>query len=113
MGNATKSAAPKIGLVLGCILILILGFLIWRAFFCPMAEGVSIGGVDLSGLSAAKARKALSDTLDQTLYAQPLTVELPEGTLVLPPEEVSVNTAKAVRDALHLSSEDEIGRAHV
>ena len=106
MGNTTKSAARKIGLVLGCILILILGFLIWRAFFCPMAEGVSIGGVDLSGLSAAKARKALSDTLDQTLYAQPLTVELPEGTLVLPPEEVSVNTAKAVRDALHLSSED-------
>ena len=106
MGNTTKSAARKIGLVLGCILILILGFLIWRAFFCPMAEGVSIGGVDLSGLSAAKARKALSDTLDQTLYAQPLTVELPESALVLPPEEVSVNTAKAVRDALHLSSED-------
>ena len=84
MGNTTKSAARKIGLVLGCILILILGFLIWRAFFCPMAEGVSIGGVDLSGLSAAKARKALSDTLDQTLYAQPLTVELPEGTPIIP-----------------------------
>lgn len=107
MGNTTKSAARKIGLILGCILILILGFLAWRAFFCPMADGVSVGGVDLSGLSAAKAWKALSDTLDQTLYAQPLTVELPEGTLVLlPPEEVSVNTAKAVRDALHLSSED-------
>ena len=54
MGNTTKSAARKIGLVLGCILILILGFLIWRAFFCPMAEGGSIGGVELSGLSAVR-----------------------------------------------------------
>lgn len=106
MGNTTKSAARKIGLILGCILILILGFLAWRAFFCPMADGVSVGGVELSGLSAVEARKTLSAALDQTLYAQPLTVELPEGTLVLPPEEVSVNTAKAVRDALHLSSED-------
>lgn len=106
MGNTTKSAARKIGLVLGCILILTLGFLIWRAFFCPMAEGVSIGGVELSGLSAVEARKTLSAALDQTLYAQPLTVGLPEGAIVLPPEEVSVNTAKAVRDALHLSSED-------
>ena len=108
MGNTTKSAARKIGLILGCILILILGFLAWRAFFSPMAEGVSIGGIDVSGLSAVKARKTLSDALDQTLYVQPLTVELPEGTLTVSPEDggVSVNVAKAVRDALHVASED-------
>ena len=88
------------------MVLLALGFLGWRAFLCPMAEGVSVGGVDISGLSAVESRKTLSEELDRTLYAQPLTVELPEGTIVLPPEEVSVNVAKAVRDALHLSSED-------
>ncbi|MBQ7001325.1 MAG: VanW family protein [Oscillospiraceae bacterium] len=105
MGNTKKAAARKIGLVLGCMLLIILIFLAYRAFFCPIGEGISIGGVDLSGLSAMDARKNLSAALADTLYAQPLTVELPEGALVLPPEEVSVNETKAVRDALHLSSD--------
>jgi len=106
MANATKTLSRKAGIFLACLLLAFLGFLIYRAFFCPLGEDVSIGGVELSGLSAMDARKTLSAALADTLYTQPLTVELPEGTLVLPPEEVSVNVTKAVRDALHLSSGD-------
>lgn len=92
------------------VLLLVLIFFGWRAFFCPVAEGVSIGGVDISGLSAVEARKLVKETLESTLYQQELSLVLPEATLALKPEDcgVSVSLTKALRDALHIGQEDAV-----
>ena len=82
--------------------LLFLGFGIWRAFFTPLAQGVTIGGVEVSGLSAVEARRQLQSALEESLYREPLSLRLPEETLVLSPEAcgVSVNLSRAIRDGL-------------
>ena len=68
---------------------------------CRMLDGVSIGGLDVSGMSKAEARKALKTALEETLYREPLTVCLPKETLYLSPEDtdVRVSVSKAVSTA--------------
>lgn len=108
--SKTTSTRHTLKIVLATVLtmfLLALAFLGYRAFFCPMAEGVSLGGVELSGLSAMEARKQMSQELEGSLYQKPLSVNLPEETLTLSPEAcgVSVDLSKALRDALHLKAE--------
>jgi len=108
--SKTSSTRHTLKIVLATVLVMFLlaaAFLGYRAFFRPMLEGVSIGGVDISGLSAMEARKLVTHALEESLYRQPLSVVLPEETLLLSPEEcgVSVDLSKALRDALHLKAE--------
>nr|MBQ8244314.1 VanW family protein [Oscillospiraceae bacterium] len=68
---------------------------------CRMAEGVTIGGLDVGGMTKGEARKALNSALEESLYLQPLSVHLPCETLTLSPEEadVKIRVREAVRTA--------------
>ena len=68
---------------------------------CRMAEGVTIGGLDISGLTKVEARNALTSALEDSLYCQPMVVQLPEEELILYPEEskVRLSVRKAVNAA--------------
>ncbi len=68
---------------------------------CRMAEGVTIGGLDISGMTKGEARNALTGKLKDSLYSQPMVVQLPEEDLILYPEEskVRLSVRKAVNAA--------------
>ena len=70
--------------VLGICILLVLSMVgLWLC--APIPEGTQAGGLNLSGMWAMDAGSALKEALGQTLYAQPLTVQLPEETLTLVP----------------------------
>lgn len=52
---------------------------------CRMFDGVTIGGLDVGGMTKREASKALTAALEESLYAQPLSVQLPA-------EEISLTT---------------------
>lgn len=64
-------------------------------------DGVTIGGLDVGGMTQSEARNALTTALDNSLYAQPLSVKLPRGAISLTAKSVSasVNVRDAVSDA--------------
>lgn len=68
---------------------------------CRMAEGVSIGGLDVSGMKKGEAKKALTAALEETLMTQALTVTLPDESFSLSPAalEFEVDVSRAIRDA--------------
>ena len=92
------------------ILILLTGFCVYRACFQPLAEGVTIGGVEVGGMVPTQARQVLEEKLQESLYSQPLAVRLPEETLTVSPGEyaVKVNTAKAVFAARHANAWEQL-----
>lgn len=98
----------RVILVVSGILLLLSAVCLYRACFQPIAEGVSIGGVDLGGMVPTQARQVLEDALEDTLYRQSLTLILPEETLTLSPAEygLKVNTAKALFAARHATSSE-------
>lgn len=71
---------------------------------CRILEGVTIGGLDVGGMTKSEARQALKTALEETLYTQSLAVELPSQRLILSPEEsgVRVSLRKAVSAAYAL-----------
>lgn len=75
-----------------------------------MLEGVSIGGLDVSGMTKSETRKALKSALQESLYSQSLAVILPEETLSLSPEDSSarVSVFKAVSAAYRYGREESI-----
>ena len=92
-----------------CVLVLALaavGFFLVRPaldpYHCRMADGVSIAGVDVGGMTKGEARKALQAALDETLYRENLTVALPMESITLSPADtgVQVDVRAAVNDAL-------------
>ena len=66
-----------------------------------MAEGVSIGGLDVSGMKKSEARQAVKATLEETLYTMALAVELPDESFSLSPAALSfqVDVDQAIKDA--------------
>ena len=77
-------------------------------YHCRMAEGVRIGSLDVSGMTRREARQALEASLEDTLYRQPLELQLPEETLLLSPEDIQprVHVRSAVRTAYACGRED-------
>lgn len=75
---------------------------------CRIVENVSIGGVDVGGMTRGEAKKALTAALEETLLAKPLTVALPEETLSLSPAEIQpeVDVDDAVKAAYRLGRKD-------
>ena len=74
-----KSVSPRriITVAVICVLVLALaavGFFLVRPaldpYHCRMADGVSIAGVDVGGMTKGEARKALQAALDETLYRE-------------------------------------------
>ena len=76
---------------------------------CRIFDGVTVGGVDLGGMTRREARDALSAALEESLYSQPLTVQLPEEVLSIAPgvSGVTVDVAEAVRAAYAYGRKDE------
>lgn len=101
------TAFRKIGIMLALCLSLLLFFCIYRAFFCPLAETVTIGGLHVGGMTPHEARRLITQELEKSLYGQSLTVHLPEASLSFSPEacDLKVNTAKLLFDARHCSPE--------
>lgn len=96
-----------------CVLALALaavGFFLVRPaldpYHCRMADGVSIAGVDVGGMTKGEARKALQAALDETLYRENLTVALPMESITLSPAGtgVQVDVRAAVNDAYRMGS---------
>ena len=76
---------------------------------CRIFEGVTVGGVDLSGMTRREARDALTAALEESLYSQPLAVLLPEEVLSIDPgvSGVTVDVTEAVRAAYAYGRKDE------
>ena len=98
-----------------CVLALALaavGFFLVRPaldpYHCRMADGVSIAGVDVGGMTKGEARKALQAALDETLYRENLTVALPMESITLSPADtgVQVDVRAAVNDAYRMGRSD-------
>lgn len=89
--------------VLILCLVLLCIICIYRAFFCPLPENVTIGGLDVGGMSPAQAQRLLKQELEESLYQQSLTVQLPGEILIFSPAEcnLQVKTGKLLFDALH------------
>ena len=99
------SPAVRLGAVFFLILLCFTGTLLFRAvtdpYDCRIVDGISIDGVDLSGLTKGEAKKALRTAAEETILSQPLTVVLPEETLTFAPKDIKLklNVRQAVADA--------------
>ena len=71
-------------------------------------ENVTIGGLDVGGMTKSEARDALKVALEQTLYATDLTVKLPGSDQILSKDTVQpkVDIRKAVQAAYDFGRED-------
>lgn len=67
---------------------------------CRIAEGVTVGGLDVAGMTRREAKTALKTALAESL-AQPMIVRLPEEDLILYPEDTRIraDVSKAIRAA--------------
>lgn len=101
MKNLTVSR--KTGIVTAACLILLLAFCIYRAFFCPLEEKLTIGGLDVGGMTSKEAHQLLQQELKESLYLQSLVVQLPEETLEIAPKScgLKADTEKLLFDAVH------------
>lgn len=82
---------------------------------CRMAPGVSIGGLDVSGMTKAEARAALNTALEARLYSENLTIALPQETMLFTTEEVvqKVRVGAALRDAYRFGRKDAPGSGEI
>lgn len=83
--------------------ILAAGFCLYQALVSPLKESISIGGVEVGGLTPVQARKTLETALEETLLTQSLAVQLPEETLLFSPEDCNfrIQMSKALLHARH------------
>ena len=93
----------KFGIILAICLVLLLSVCICRAALFPLAENTRIGGLDVGGMTPLKAHLLLKETLKESLFLQPLEVQLPAETLEIAPKScgLKVNTGKLLFDAVH------------
>ena len=106
---AVKKALPKQAVLALCavVAVAVLGIGGWFTvsaltdpYDCKIVDGVSLGGVDVGGMSRSEAKKALKAATEG--FAQtPMVVELPEDTLTLSPADtkIQVDISAAVRAA--------------
>ncbi len=118
--EAKKSTRRRVSLpviFLSAVLVLILAvvgvfayIVVTDPYDCRIAGGVTIGGLDVGGMSKQEARAALTASLEDSLYAVPLTVHLPEEDLSLYPAEsgLKVNIREAVNDAYRYGRKDTV-----
>lgn len=117
--DSSKSAVSprrKIILPLVCVAALVLaagGLLLARFLLDPyglrMADGVSIAGLDVGGMTKGEARRALQTALDETLYRESLEVALPQTSIVLSPADsgVQADVRAAVNSAYRIGRSDD------
>ncbi len=87
------------------LLLVLLGGLVTACLLdpldCRMAQGVTIGGLDVGGKNLFQTWKAVKNTADETIEKTVLKVQLPEESLTIDPEEAGIQVAslKAAWDA--------------
>lgn len=99
--------ARKARVCLAAAVILVILGLIWAVSFLAdpydnrILDGVSIGGLQVGGMTRREAGKALKQASGEILTGQPLVVQLPEGSISLSPEQthIRLRSGKAVREA--------------
>ena len=102
MKSLLQKTYVKILLIVLGLLVIVGGVFLLRLALDPydnrMVENVSIGGLDVGGMTRREAREALKTAVAESLLAQPLCVELPKETITLSPEEsgLKLNIRKAV-----------------
>lgn len=69
-------------LVLGC---LAAGMLL-DPYDCRIAEGVTVDGVEIGGMTPWEAKASIEEAAETTLLSQPLTLQLPKETLAIDPD---------------------------
>lgn len=76
---------------------------------CRIFDGVTIGGLDVGGMTTGEAQKALTAALKESLYSNTLSVHLPEEEITLSPDSLgaSVNVRKAVASAYAYGREED------
>lgn len=96
--------------VLSLLLLAALFVPVRNFWFTPIADGVRVGGVELSGLTRPEARKELKQALEATLYRESLSICLPQKTLELSPKtsRVRVQLSKALNAACSAPASAEI-----
>lgn len=94
------------GVIILIFLLVLGGFLLFQAltdpYNCRIVEGVSIGGVEVGGMTKSEARKTLKAAAAETILSQNLRVFLPEEVWDLDAEDLKLNVRKAVTDAYAL-----------
>lgn len=109
-----RTRKPVALLCAGVLLLGLIGIAWWGIrsmldpYDCQMAPGVTVGGLDVGGMTKSQARKALKAALCDTLEATPLTVRLPEEDLILQPSEtdVRIRIRKAVNTTYSCGRKD-------
>ena len=104
------SRKVRIAAVIAGILLVLSTLCLYRGSFQPLADGITLGGVEVGGMVPSQARQTLLQALQDTLYSRNLTLQLPEETLTLSPEKcgVKVNTVKALFAARHAAASESI-----
>ena len=96
---------------------LALALLVGAAFVCQatldpldnrIAAGVTIGGLDVGGMTRSEARQALKSAAAETFLAKDLPVQLPEEDLTLSPSDLNVklDTFGAVQAAFRVGRKE-------
>lgn len=96
-----RRAAFVLLLVLLLTALILGGIFLLDPYRCQIAPDVTVGGLEVGGMTFGEARDALEQSLSDSLYSQSLSITLPEENIVLSPEEIhpEVETGKAVWDA--------------
>lgn len=101
----SKSTMTKLCLALAILLAVAACFLAFHVFSdpygCRIADGVTIAGLDVGGMTQGEARNALKQAAEDVLNGQSLVVNLPEASISLSPSDVhlQLDCRKAVKDA--------------
>ena len=105
----------KIGLLLALILGAGLLALLAVSFLGKIADGVTIGGLEIGGMNRWQASHALKEAAGETVLSQKLTLVLPEETLELTPEEMglTLRSHEAIRDAYRVGRKADAAQAHL
>ncbi len=109
-----KSALPVIAVVLGVILLfcgVYMTLALMDPYDCRILEGVSIGGLEVGGMTRNEAKRAVKSALEESLLTTPLEVNLPGETLRLSPEEagLQLSVSKAVKAAYDVGRGEDSG----
>lgn len=113
--NNTKKRVSVPVILLSVLLVVVLaavGVLAYTVltdpYDCRIAPGVTIGSLDVGGMSKKEARETLTNRMKETLYANALTVRLPEEEINLTSDILSpkVDVHDAVNAAYAFGRED-------
>ena len=113
MKSLLQKTYVKILLIVLGLLVIVGGVFLLRLALDPydnrMVENVSIGGLDVGGMTRREALDALTNTALETVLVEDLTVTLPNGTVSFAPYYLGaqLDVGEAVRTAFRYGRTEE------